>query len=232
MRPVLASCALATVAMFAGPSVGRAQITAGQTDTFQSGTVLGWQQGAGAPGPTLQDGGPAGAGDFYMQVTATGGFGAGSRLTVFNQAQWKGDYIAAGVNAIEMDVRAPATNSGSLSYRIAFRNAGGIGYVSTTPFTVPADGVWRKATFAVTPEAMTAVNAPAPFNDFMTNPGELRLIHGNNISLNGDAFAGAVGVDNIKALGAPIPEPTGGLAAAAVVALGWAVRRATQRTRC
>ena len=61
----------------------------------------------------MPDGGPAGAGDQYMRITSNGGFGAGSRLTVLNRTQWLGNYIAAGVTAVEMDLLAPTASTRS-----------------------------------------------------------------------------------------------------------------------
>ena len=69
----------------------------GQTDDFEDGTVQGWVEGAPSPNmPTnVSDGGPLGVGDNYLKNISSGGFGAGSRLVMFNQSQWQNGYLAA-----------------------------------------------------------------------------------------------------------------------------------------
>src|SRR5690349_11298324 len=80
--------------------------TLGQIDTFTTGT-----QGWIAPDPTNPNppstalGGPGGASDPYLKLVANGDTGPGSRLTVVNDAQWTGDFIAAGIRSIGMDVQ-------------------------------------------------------------------------------------------------------------------------------
>ena len=59
-------------------------------DTFEDGSTQGWVAnllGMGshpAPPANVADGGPLGAGDNYLQITALGGGGAGSRLSAIN----------------------------------------------------------------------------------------------------------------------------------------------------
>ncbi len=225
MHPAtLLRAATVTAAVLLAPPAGRAQtITLGQKDTFTGAAPGGfdnWTQGAFAPPGSLLlvTGGPGGGSDQYMQITATGGIGAGSRITVFNQVQWTGNYITAGVSSVEMDLRAPTTNTQSLAMRVAYKNALGAGYSSTVPFTLPADGQWHHAVFKLTAADMTAIGSPGSFDTFMTNPSEMRILNSSAPSLNGDSIAAVVGVDNVLAAGAPVPEPAGVLAAAALAA--------------
>ena len=75
-----------------------AGITAGQVDDFQDGTTQNW---SGAPNMlSVVGGGQGGAGDLYLQVTSVGGSGPGSRMAFKNDAQWTGDYGAAGITAM------------------------------------------------------------------------------------------------------------------------------------
>jgi len=76
----------------------------GQVDTFQTGP-LGWLVGFGAgPAPrtplTTLSGGPAGAGDNYLLISGTGVREPFGSVSALNDAQWAGNYLAAGVNAI------------------------------------------------------------------------------------------------------------------------------------
>src|SRR3712207_4557029 len=56
-------------------------VTLGQVDTFQDGSTMNWQEGGNSPNPptNVASGGPAGAGDRYLENDSSGGFGAGSR---------------------------------------------------------------------------------------------------------------------------------------------------------
>ena len=66
----------------------------------------------------MATGGPAVVDDNYLLLTAVGGLGAGSRLTVINPAQWAGDYLAGGVESISMDLINLGQNY--LSLRLQF----------------------------------------------------------------------------------------------------------------
>jgi hypothetical protein len=207
-RPIAASIAFGLL-LFAGSA--RA-IVVGQVDDFEDGTLQNWANG-GAPGvpPVLNinTGGPAGANDNFMQVTSDGS-GAGKFLTVFNRAQWLGDYVATGMTAIEMDLRN--LGSVSLNIRLAFKNSSGLGapgYLSTTPFTLAAGSGWQHAIFLINPATMTAVGSPAAFNTFFAGGfDEMRIINElGTTNLTGDVVTAQLGVDNIHA----IPEPNAAL---------------------
>src|SRR5438128_1719277 len=76
-------------------------LTLGQVDDFQDGTTDGWTTGHSTPA-NMATGGPSGAGDRFMQVVSTGGFGADSKLVVFNPSQWLGNYTGAGITGVAM----------------------------------------------------------------------------------------------------------------------------------
>ena len=190
--------------LFAGSAKA---IVVGQIDDFEDGTLQNWANGgAGAP-PVLNidTGGPAGANDNFMQVTADGA-GAGRFLTVFNRSQWLGDYIGAGVTAIEMDLRN--LGSVSLTIRLGFKDAagpGGVGYLSSG-FTLAAGSDWQHVVFPINPASMTAIGGPDAFNTFFASDlQEMRIINEAGTSnLTGDSVTGQLGVDNIHA----VPEPS------------------------
>src|SRR5574340_117494 len=81
-------------------------LTIGQIDTFEDGATQGWHVPGPSPVPPVNEpnGGPAGAGDAFLRVTATGGNGPGSKLSVMNASQWTGNYLASGITSIRMDV--------------------------------------------------------------------------------------------------------------------------------
>src|SRR4051794_20499806 len=91
-------CIIALALVASAPS--RA-VVIGEIDTFQSLTTENWTAGGGPGGATppfppavVPDGGPAGVGDAFLEITAVGGSGPGSRLTAMNPlAQWSGNYL-------------------------------------------------------------------------------------------------------------------------------------------
>lgn len=195
------------------PVDASAQITRNQIDTFETATTLNWANGGafGTPQPTVVTGGMGGANDHYLQVTADGS-GPQGRLSVFNRTQWLGNYNAAGVNAVEMDLRNFSATV--LAIRIGYKVSpvsGSPGYSSTTGFTLANDGLWHHAVFSLADTAMSPINLPSTsFNTLLNGPGEMRILHSATPSLTGDNVVAVLGVDNIKA----VPEPVGILAVA------------------
>ena len=182
-------------------------INLGQLDTFQDGTTNGWETGQFAPPVTnISTGGPAGAGDRFIQLTADGS-GAGGRLVGYNFTTWTGNYIAAGVTSISIDLRN--FSAVNLSIRIAFQSeiaAGGPGYLTQAMF-LPAGSGWQHFTISLAPGNVTAVNSPTAYNTFFTNVAWTRIIHAAGTgNLNGDPVVGQLGIDNIQA----VPEPATG----------------------
>lgn len=180
-------------------------VNLGQTDDFQDGTTQGWTNGgAGAPAVTnVTSGGPAGAGDNFIQITSIGGGNIpGGRLTAFNRAQWLGNYIANGMTAIEMDLRN--TGSVTLSIRLAFRSSGTSGYLSAPVILAAGDG-WQHVVFSLNPSTLTPIGSPGAYIAFFsTGISEIRLINeAGATDLIGDVVAAQLGVDNVRA----VPEP-------------------------
>jgi hypothetical protein len=196
-----------------------AAVTLGQIQPFDD-PVSGWVTGVGPmigtpiDVPLNSTGGRTGDDDPYLNIIATGGTGPGSRLSAQNFDIWSGDYLAAGVNQIRMDVR----NFGStdLALRLLFVEFNAAMEPVSAAFTDAADIVgnsdWQMIAFDISPSALTAI--PTPFlpvaNPLQTlgNTVELRLFHNPDpffaVGMN-PAVVGNLGVDNITA--AFIPEP-------------------------
>ena len=83
--------------LLVGPGTAWA-VSFGQIDDFQNGTTHSW--GGGSAPTNMATGGPAGAGDRFLQLTGSGF----QPLGMSNVAQWTGDYLAADVTAITADV--------------------------------------------------------------------------------------------------------------------------------
>ena len=200
-----------TVAASVWASAAVASPTLNQVNDFENGQVSGWTNGGSAPDPAnIATGGPAGANDNYLRVTSTGGSGAGSRLVTLNEnSRWTGNFTAAGVNAVTMDLKNFGTTP--LSMRIALEGGGGSWFASTTPVTLPADGAWHPARFELT-SGMNRIEGSSTLANALTSVTEFRILHSSSPNYRGDTIASSFGVDNITA----VPEPAG-LAAVAVL---------------
>jgi autotransporter-associated beta strand protein len=183
-------------------------ITLNQIDTFTpGGNTQGWQQGAASPNPVvlIDTGGPAGAGDAYIVNTSSGAGSAGSKQIMFNDAQWTGNYITAGVNRITMDfLNVGGTD---VSMRIALRSFAAA-YASTNGFAVPADGQWHHAVFDISPTTMTNVGGTDSLSATLSNIFDARVLSSTAPSFMGDPIAAQIGVDNILATSIPVPTFT------------------------
>lgn len=188
-----------------------AGVTFGQIDTFEDGTTQNWVinlLGIEAPPLTalpknIPTGGPSGADDNFLLLTAIGGPGAGSRLTVINATQWTGDFIAAGIDRITMAVN----NLGSteLALRLLFEDPTGGPPVneafSTDAVLVPPGSGWMAVAFPIRPADLTAVLGDV--TAALTHTTIMRLYHSPDPGFPGPAVVASLGVDNIAA----VPEP-------------------------
>ena len=211
---------LATATVSAGPILG-------QIDRFSTASTLNWTNGAPGTDPVvISTGGPGGAGDGYLQVTATGA-GPTGRLTVFNRTQWTGDFSTPGVFLVEMDLAN--FGASALSMRLALKSgtlAASPGFVSTTAFALAADSNWHHATFLLDAADLTLVGSGLTLSALLSGVAEMRIINAPTTSLTGVNVVGQIGIDNISAT-APVPEPgTILLFVAALLAGGlWRLRR-------
>jgi hypothetical protein len=206
----LRSCVLAGIVSALSAGVAGASPTRGQTDTFQDGTTDNWITGRSSSPRNVNTGGPAGAGDAFIEMLSTGIGGPGSKAIIFNRTQWAGNYNSAGITEIDMDLK----NLGNtpLRMRLAFdQSSGGPGYVTTNAFALPTDGAWHHATFRINSTDLTPLEGPPALNTLLSNVGEVRILSATSPSLDGDNIAATIGVDNVKA----VPEPVSGLVALA-----------------
>jgi hypothetical protein len=196
---------LAVAISFIVPSTARG-ITLGQIDTFEDGTKQGWSNGSNIG---LMPNGPAGSNDHYLPMIA-GGSGLPSRWQISNTSQWLGNYLAAGVTGIEMDLRAdPARYAFLMNVRIAIRESPSAtmnaGYVSTVPFIFPMEQQWYHVSFSLLPNSLTPVGSPQPLAIDLANVADFRIISAASPATLGDDGIASSGfdVDNIRA----VPEP-------------------------
>jgi len=194
-----------------GPVAAKAGVMLGQVDDFEDGTVQNWGGSfATPPGPpvNIPSGGPAGVDDNYLQITSIGGSGPGSKLATDNEfAQWSGDYVTAGVTAIQVDMKNFSASGVDLGIRLLFPFGAGGDFTSTLAHTVPADGAWHTLTFGLS--AADLVNVGGSGNDLnltLQNVDKILFRHqpGTPTGVGSSPpIVAQMGMDNVRA----IPEP-------------------------
>lgn len=225
LRSLSAAMVLGLAAGLVAPSHA---VVVGEIDTFGT-SIEGWFAGGGPVGGTpptppqvIATGGPDGNADAYLQVTSIGSFGPGGRLVAMNAEQWAGDYLAAGIPAIEMDLRN--FGESDLTIRLYFEdpipgppmNEA----VTSFAFTLAAGSDWTHVVFPIAASDLTVLSGDA--ETLLSNTTVLRIFHSPAATFPGEPVVGLLGIDNIHA----IPEPqTLALMLAGMCAVAAAVRR-------
>ncbi len=157
-------------------------VSIGQRDTFEDGTTNNWT------GTNIGTDGPGGVNDNFLRIQ-----GGASPILTINGTQWTGNYLAAGIDGIALDVKNLGTTD--LSLRLVFSDAGGNVAFSTVSFFLPVGRGWIPIVLPATAGALTAGSGTV--TAALLNTTTLRLEA---------AFASpdaALGIDNITAT----PEP-------------------------
>jgi hypothetical protein len=223
---VLLVSALSPISAFAVPIL---------PDTFEDGTTMGWGVPGVSPNPptNIATGGPAGAGDNFLQLVANGSGGPGGRLSVLNSLQWTGDYLAAGIAGIAMDVNnfGPA----DLVLRLLLEDFEGMGPPENLALTVldvvvPANSGWMSVFFDLSPAHLT-VDTFGTVVGALSDVDTLRIFHNPNPAFPGPGVGippvtVTLGIDNIAAVQAQVPEP------ASILLLSGGFVAALMRRRC
>ena len=200
-------------------------VTLGQIDDFQDGTTQGWGSGAisSVPPVNLPDSGPTGVGDHSLLITSLGGIGPGSRFVAFNTTQWAGDFPAAGVERITLDLN----NLGvvTLNMRVALEGAGGR-FVSTLSVPVLSGGGWQSIQLSLLAADLTSAGG-FNVNATLAAVTQLRLISAAAPAFQGDPIATQGLIDNVTA--GPEPELIPALPAGGLVVLVAAMAAAGRR---
>jgi hypothetical protein len=188
-------------------------VAVGQLDDFEDGTTKNWVVGllgAAHPAPPVNvpNGGPGGADDAFLRLTSIGGGAvAGSKLAVINLVQWAGDYTAAGVTGISVDVRNFGPDTVDL--RLLLENPKGAPPTDSaiTPAVVLASGSdWTNVSFSLAPADLEVLRGSVA--TLLGDVTVLRFFHGSADAFPGESLTALIGIDNVRALGAaPVPEP-------------------------
>ncbi len=207
----------AVLACFASAFAAQAQIVAGQTDTFDA-NIMSW---AGGASPTwMSTGGNPGG---FLQITSTGGSGAGAHLATYNTAQWSGNYTTAGVAAISVDFND--SGSTDLVMRLTFwASDATTEWDSNSTISLTHGTGWHHMQYAIDPAQFTLVQGSMSFANTMSNVNRLMFRHDPDPpSAQGVPIVATLGIDNVHAV--PVPEP------AAIVGLGLASIALVRRRR-
>lgn len=178
------------------------QVSAGQTDDFEDGTVQNWIIGAtGSSSPVnVSTGGPGGVDDNFLEYTSNGASGIGSRMAIFNSNnQWSGDFISEGVVEIQFDVEV-VTND--LHLRLAFQGPGGTRMISTVPVVVTAGSGWNSVALPLGLSDFTIVQGANTVAEVLASVFTMRIISVTDENIDnwrGQTIAATLRVDNITA---------------------------------
>lgn len=201
----LAVLAVVGIASFASPVLA---VSSSELDAF--GVDLdNWSQGSSGGLSRVSSGGPGGVADSFMRLAADGS-GSHGKLTAFNDAQWTGNYSAAGIGSLAADFKSFDQAGQTLHMRLALKSDTGnsAGYV-TGAFDITNDGNWHHAVFLLDAAHLTAVNGAGPLDTFLTGINEVRIVQGATPSVLGDPVVSVVGIDNIQAIAVPEPVSLG-----------------------
>ena len=173
-----------------------AQVTAGQIDDFEDDTVQGWVVGSNSTNPpvNVNTGGQNGAGDNFLRYISTGTGGPDSKMIIYNQTTWTGDYTFQGIVAIEFDVKVETNN---LNLRVAFDGGGGR-FCTTTPISVTAGSGWNHVVIPISTTDFTAVGG-SDIVDTLADVNTMRILSNTTASWLGQTIAATMEIDNIEA---------------------------------
>lgn len=188
------------------PFIMFSQITAGQVDDFENGRTQDWAVGAAASSQisNVETGGPTGVDDNFLQYATTGAPGGpGSKMIVFNRAQWTGDYSSANIVEIQFDAKVEGTND--LEIRFSLSNETGIGtpsgtkISSTNSVVVPAGTGWNSYAIPISVLDFTVFEGSGTVADVLANVAEARILHAPTPNWFGLVISGTMQFDNITA---------------------------------
>jgi hypothetical protein len=170
-----------------------------QIETFDGPTE--WTSGTQNPSPPTitSNTGPGGSGDSSLRITASPGSGPGSRLIAYNEGDWAGNYLGAGIHTLSMDLRNQSTITASM--RVAVNGPGG--WWVTEAAQLPRFSTWTPSSFDLRPSSLlNAGGTDAALT--LSNVTEIRILHSSVAGFRGETGQRTILVDNIQT----VPEPS------------------------
>ena len=177
--------------------IGHAQISADYIDDFENGTVQNWSDGGNTSNPpaNINTGGPNGPNDNFLQDVSSGGNGAGSKMIMFNDQQWTGNFTNQGIIAIKFQARA-LTNS--LNMRVAFDGAGGR-ICTTNAVQILSGGAWQEFIIPISSSDFTTVSGGTNIAQTLADVSDMRILSNGSPSWQGESIVATLQIDNIQA---------------------------------
>lgn len=187
--------------------IGLTQITAGQVDDFQNGTVQGWIIGNGNPSgfgtSVVSDAGPEGIGDNALDYSSTGGGGLGSRMVVYNESlTWQGNYLDQNIQAIKFDIKAEIND---LNIKIAFQRGTNDNFTriaTLNPIVIAAGSGWTSIEIPLTLSNFEIVDnfqGDYTITEVLQDVSVMRILSSTSSLWLGESIAANMRLDNITA---------------------------------
>lgn len=155
-------------------------------------------------------------GNPYLEIAADGSGQLGKMITFNANAEWTGNYQAAGVTGIQLDIRN-MSDSDDVYLRMAIGNraspqqSGGTWWLSNTATFIPLESDWMHVFLPFTEADMVVVgnimgeSDNEAFIDTFSAIQNIRILSAAvPVGAIGDEFLGDVGIDNV----ALVPEPS------------------------
>lgn len=178
----------------------QAQVSLGQVDTFDTDTMF-WQ---GANPTWTAGGGPGGAADAFLHLHSTGQGGPQSKMAAYNQSQWSGDFITAGIASIGVDLNN--LGDSALVMRIVFFDTNrSTQWESLSSASLSAHSGWQHFSFSLDSSNFVQTEGSTSFASTLSAANQMMFRHNPNPSNGGVTILADLGVDNISAN--PVPEP-------------------------
>ena len=209
--PVITAAAFCLTILLPGTA---SAVSLGQVDDFENPPLLeptlNWRMGNNQNVTNEADGGPLGSGDNFLKSVGDGGTGPDGKISVFNRNQWTGNYTAAGVTGISVDlINLSATET--LTVRLGVANDTGGKFSTTYGLTLVPGSGWTPFVFSLAPSDLTAVSDGNAWTggidvvNTLANVLELRFINSVNPGWTGGTTqtSAILGIDNITAV--PLP---------------------------
>lgn len=171
-----------------------AQVTFGQIDDFNDGTLQNWEQG--------QAGGLSNVSN-SLQVDADGA-GALGKVVFFNETQWQGDYLAQGIKAVKLKVNN-ISSSAPIFLRVVMRTNDGAAFptffISKDAIEIPSGSGQMEVVLPIEEADFDkSPSSGASYSVAFSNIVQFRIISSQNGGIiQGDDIVATVQFDDIEA---------------------------------